>query len=262
MLRGALLLVTSALSFFGLQHMPVAEFTAIGMLTPLLVTLLAALLLREPCRRCAGLLVAGGFVGALIVVRPGSGLFGWAVLLPLAMAFTYASFQVLTSKPAALEHPLTTHFYTGLVGTLIAALLLASRSMWAARTARRRRWTGRCCWLVGLAGHLGPPVLILALGMAPTAMLMPFIYTQIAFASCSAGWSSAMCPTAGRWVGMAVIAACGAAAAWLNMREQPPCGSPAPLGATWPRWRTEAWPTIAPWRNTSKSIPTTRSRGC
>ncbi len=53
-LRGTLLLATSAMIFFGLQHMPVPEFTSINMLAPLLVTLLAAWLLRERVSRCAG----------------------------------------------------------------------------------------------------------------------------------------------------------------------------------------------------------------
>ena len=61
--------------------------------------LLAAWFLHEPVSPLRWALVCGGFVGALIVIRPGSGLFGWAVLFPLAGAFTYAAFQVLTSKP-------------------------------------------------------------------------------------------------------------------------------------------------------------------
>ena len=61
--------------------LPVAEFTAIVMLTPVMVTLLAAWLLKERVSRWRWALVAGGFVGVLIVIRPGSGLFGWAVLL-------------------------------------------------------------------------------------------------------------------------------------------------------------------------------------
>ena len=94
-LRGTLLLVTSGFSFFGLQYMPVPEFTAIYMLAPLLVTLLAATVLHEHVSALRWALVCGGFAGALIVIRPGSGLFGWAVLLPLAGTLAYAFFQVL-----------------------------------------------------------------------------------------------------------------------------------------------------------------------
>ena len=125
--RGVLLLLSSTFGFFGLQYLPVAEFTAITMLTPVMVTLLAATLLHEHVSRRRWLLVGGGLTGALIVIRPGSGLFGWAALLPIAGSMAYASFQVLTRKLASLESPFTTHFYTGLTGSLIVALaLLAS----------------------------------------------------------------------------------------------------------------------------------------
>jgi drug/metabolite transporter (DMT)-like permease len=125
LLRGSLLLGTSAMIFFGLQHLPVPELTAINMISPLLVTLLAAWLLHEPVSPLRWALVCGGLLGALIVIRPGSGLFGWAVLFPLAGAFSYAAFQVLTSRMSALDHPYTTHFWTGLVGMAIVTPLLA-----------------------------------------------------------------------------------------------------------------------------------------
>ena len=92
--------------------------------------------------------MAGGFAGALIVIRPGSGVFGWAVLLPLAGAVAYASFQVLTAL-AALENPYTTHFYTGLTGTLL--LDAAAAAPGPHRLLRGRCATagaaaaGRCC---------------------------------------------------------------------------------------------------------------------
>jgi drug/metabolite transporter (DMT)-like permease len=221
LLRGALLLSTSALSFFGLQHMPVAEFTAINMLTPVLVTLLAAWLLKEHVSGPRWVLVGLAFAGALIVIRPGSGLFGWAVIFPLACACTYASFQVLTSRRAGDEDPLTTHFWTGAVGTaLVLPLLWASTVDVAGVLAQAsgREWA--VLITAGLAGTTGHLLLILALGQAPASTLMPFMYTQIASATL-AGWVVfARLPDAAGWVGMAVIAAAGAASAWLNLRGQ------------------------------------------
>ncbi len=227
MLRGTLLLVTSALIFLGLQHMPVPELTSINMLAPLLVTLLAAWLLRERVSRLRWLLVGGGLLGALIVIRPGSGVFGLAVLFPLAGAFTYAAFQVLTSRMSALDNPYTTHFWTGLVGMLIVTPLLlwqAPPLLEAARAATVAQWT----LLAGVAalGTCGHLMLILALGMAPTATLMPFIYTQIPIATAISWLVFGQLPDAIAWVGMAVIMACGAAAAWLNLRARPAAAAP------------------------------------
>eukprot|EP01035_Chromulina_nebulosa_P008997 gene8997-12159_t len=168
--RGALLAATSALSFYGVQAMPVPEFTAINMLTPLLVTLLAAWLLKEPVSVLRWALVAGGFAGALIVIRPGSGGFGWAVLYPLAGACTYASFQVLTRRLSGTESPYTTHFYTGLVGTLLVTPVLLASDIQVWETLRAApAWQIALMLAIGALGTLGHLLLILALGMAPTS---------------------------------------------------------------------------------------------
>ncbi len=55
-----------------------------------------------------------------MILRPGGTVFSWAILLPLGLVATNAWFQVLTSKLARTENPLTMHFYSGWVGTLIA----------------------------------------------------------------------------------------------------------------------------------------------
>lgn len=219
-LRGALLLVTSALLFFGIQFMPVAEYTAVGMLTPVITTVLAALFLHEQVSRRRLALIAGGFVGALIVIRPGSGLFGWYALIPLAMAFVYAAYQLLTRRMSGLEHPLTTHFYTGAVGTALASLAL-----WLAPVpvAQPLAAAGAATWaliaLAGLMGTAGHLLFILAVARAPMAVLMPFTYAQIGFASFTGWLAFGHVPDGIAFVGMAVVAACGAAAVWLNFRE-------------------------------------------
>jgi drug/metabolite transporter (DMT)-like permease len=224
-LRGGLLLATSFCSFFGVQFMPVPEFTAISMLTPLLVTVLAAMFLHERVSGLRWLLVAGGFAGALVVIRPGSGVFGAAVALPLAGAVTYASFQVLTSRLAGSENPLTTHFYTGAVGTLgLLPVLAAATALHGGdavlATLQGLPWHAWPLMLVaGLLGTAGHLLLIFALGKARTATLMPFLYTQIAFATFIGWLAFDHLPDHWAWLGMGVIAACGASSAALNLRR-------------------------------------------
>lgn len=223
LLRGALLLTTSAFSFFGLQHVPVAEFTAINMLTPVLVTLLAAWLLKERVSRLRWALVALAFGGALVVIRPGAGIFGWEVLYPLACACSYASFQVLTSRLAGHEDPLVTHFWTGAVGTaIVLPVLWASPIDAAGALAQADALTWGVMVLAGLAGTAGHLMLILALGMAPASTLMPFVYTQIASATLAGFIVFGRLPDAFGWLGMGIIAVAGAASAWLNLRGQKP----------------------------------------
>lgn len=226
--RGLLLAATSAMSFYGVQHMPVPEFTAINMLTPLLVIVLAGWWLHEHVSALRWALVAGGFAGALIVIRPGSGVFGWAVLFPLAGAFTYASFQVLTRRLAGSESPYTTHFYTGLTGTLLLTPVLWASPLpvWATLQATPA-WGIGLMLAIGALGTVGHLLLILALGMAPTATLMPFVYVQIAVATVLGWLIFRQVPDGWAFVGMGVIAACGAAGAWLNVRSAPTRPAPA-----------------------------------
>ena len=125
-LRGVLLLATSFCSFFaraphagarvhGHQHADAAAGDACS----------PRRCCTSACRGCAGRSSCGGFAGALVVIRPGSGAFGWVVALPLLGAAAYASFQVLTSRLAGAESPMTTHFWTGFVGTVVLWPVLA-----------------------------------------------------------------------------------------------------------------------------------------
>jgi drug/metabolite transporter (DMT)-like permease len=123
-LRGLLLLMSSLFAFLSLKYMPVAEFTAIGAIVPLIITLLAATALGEKVSALRWALVIGGFVGTLTIIRPGGEDFSWALLLPLGMVATNTGFQVLTSKLARTEDPITMHLYTGWVGTLLVSAAL------------------------------------------------------------------------------------------------------------------------------------------
>jgi drug/metabolite transporter (DMT)-like permease len=226
-MRGGLLLVTSGMSFYGLQLMPVAEFTTLGMLTPVVVTMLAAWVLHEPVSRTRWALVCGGFVGALIVIRPGSGVFGLAAVFPLLMALCYGCFQVLTSRLASLESPYTTHFYTGFSGAVLLTPLLAHHAGDFIAALHAAPVSQVALVLVigafATAGHL---FLIFAFGLAPMATLMPFIYTQIACALAVSWLVFRHVPDGWAWVGMAVIAVCGALSAWLNARQTGRGGMP------------------------------------
>lgn len=217
--RGALLAFSSAMAFAALRRMPVAEFTAIIMLTPVVATLVARLWLKERISPLRWALVVGGFVGALIVIRPGSGIVGWAALLPLAACFSNAAFQIMTSRFAPHEDPFTTNFYTGATGMAIATpILLASvvdpiETLMAAPGVQVGALLAVA--MLGTAGHL---MLIMALGKAPASTLMPFQYAQLAVAALAGYVAFGVVPDGWGWVGMAIIGICGAASAWLNVR--------------------------------------------
>lgn len=220
--RGLLLLVVSVLGYYGVSLMPVGEFTAILMLTPLMVTLLAAVFLKERVSLLRWLLVAGGFAGALLIVQPWEGAdtsLGWVALLPLVMVLAYAAFQILTSRMARTEDAMTMHLYTGWVGAL--AMSLALPLIWQAIPDRE---TLALLFLLGLMGTVGHYLLILAFARAPAATLTPFLYAQIAFAMLAGWWVFDHIPGHVELGGIALIMACGATAAWLATRPAPkPC---------------------------------------
>jgi len=215
LLRGALLLVTSIFAFFSLRYMPLAEFTSIVLIAPLVVTLLAATVLKEQVSPLRWTLVAGGFAGTLVILRPGGGAFTWAMLLPFGLVVTNAWFQVLTSKLARTENPLTMHFYTGWVGALLASITLPF--VWT--TLPSWHWWALLC-LMGFMGTVGHFILILAYQRAPASTLTPYLYAQIAFAMLGGWLMFSQIPDTISLTGMALIAVCGAAGAWLTVRER------------------------------------------
>lgn len=212
-LRGLLLLATSTLGFASLIYMPLGEFTAIIMLTPLMVTLLAAAFLRERVNLLRWLLVLGGFSGALLVVQPAGSAIGWAIVLPLSLVVVYALFQILTSRMARTEDAMTMHFYTGWSGALLISLVLP----WVWRAIPDlRSWVLLC--LAGLFGTVGHFLLIQAFARAPAATLAPYLYAQIGFAML-AGWLVFdHVPGPLELWGIALIVVCGASTAWLAAR--------------------------------------------
>ena len=210
-LRGALLLSTSIFAFLSLRYMPLAEFTAVVLIAPLVV----ATVLKEQVSALRWSLVAGGFVGTLVILRPGSGTFSWAILLPLGLVLTNACFQVLTSRLAQTESPLTMHFYTGWVGTLIASCALPFA--WTALPSWHL-WGVLC--IMGVMGSIGHFLLILAYQRAPASTLTPYLYAQIGFATLGGWLVFSHVPDTGSLIGMGMIAACGAAGAWLTVRER------------------------------------------
>ena len=213
-LRGVLLLVTSLLAFASLKYMPVGEFTAIVLITPLAITVLAATVLQERVSPMRWGLVAGGFAGTLMIIRPGGQAFSWVSLLPLGLVITNAWFQVLTSKLARTEDPVTMHLYTGWVGALLTSLALPL--VW---TALPVWWLWAALCFIGLMATVGHYFLILAYQRAPAATLTPYLYGQIAF-SMLGGWLVfSHVPDDWSMLGIAMIAICGAGGAWLTVRE-------------------------------------------
>ena len=213
LLRGLLLVGSSLAAFTALQHIPVAEFTAIVALSPLVVTVLAALIFRERVSLLRWLLVLGGFAGALIIIRPGAESFSAMMLLPLLVLAANSSFQLLTSHMVRTEDPMTMHLYTGWIGALMSALALP----WAWAQLSGLEWARMM--VMGLSAAIGHFLLILAYSRTPVAVMAPYLYAQIAFAVIGGWLVFSHTPDGWALTGMCVIGTCGATGAWLILRQ-------------------------------------------
>ncbi len=212
--RGVLLTLVTGLAFLSLKLLPVAEFTAIVMTVPLLVTLLAACTLGEHVSPQRVWLVCGGFVGTLIIVRPGTAVFGWTLLIPLALVLVNAAFQLLTSKMARTEDAFTTQFYTTWVGTVLTSVPLFW--FWVPVTETRVLLE---LVLMGVAGVTGHFLLIMAFERSPAGTLMPYMYAQIGFAMVGGWLVFDHVPDQLSLLGIGLIALCGTAGGVLTVYE-------------------------------------------
>jgi drug/metabolite transporter (DMT)-like permease len=214
LVRGLLLLTSTFLAFSSLKVMQVSEFTAIIMITPLAITLMASLVLKEHVSLQRWLLVLGGFIGAMVIIRPGRSSFDPVLLLPLSIVVCNAAFQLLTSKMAQTENPMTIQLYTGLVGMVVASLILPFV------------WVSLPSWhlwllllLMGVASSGGHFLLILAYKKTSAATLTPYLYAQIVFAIVGGWIIFRYVPDGWSMLGIGLIALCGVLGAWLTVRE-------------------------------------------
>ena len=175
--RSLLMLFTSTIFFTGLSLIPLAESSAIMFVSPILVTVLSVPLLGERVGpwRWAG--VGAGFAGALIIIRPGMGVLQLAAFLPLGAACGHAIYQIATRELSRTDQPLTTLFYTPLAE--FVATSAAVPFLWVQPDLEG------CLLmtLLGLFGGIGHFALIKALTAAPVAIVAPFGYTNLIWAT-------------------------------------------------------------------------------
>jgi drug/metabolite transporter (DMT)-like permease len=165
--------------FLSLPHIGLAEATAIADINPVLITLGAALFLGERLgpRRIAGVIVA--LIGALIVIRPGAGVFTWWAILPLLCALSYATSALLTRKIGAQESVWASMVYAAVFGTVVAGIALPV--VWQPVAAGD-------LWLFALVACLGTGAqlcIIRSFSITEASVVAPFAYLGIVFA---AGW--------------------------------------------------------------------------
>jgi len=176
LLRSGLLFSATLLFFTSLSLMEFAEAVALLQTGPLIITALAALVLGEAVgiRRWSGVCI--GLIGALIIIRPGLGVFQPAALLALGAAVCMAAYQVATRMLSTADSIWTTLLYTAGVGTLIASAVVPF--FWTPPTLTEALLMAAIGVIAGF-GHLS---LVYGLSQAPASMLAPFNYTALVWA--------------------------------------------------------------------------------
>ena len=204
LLRGLMLAGSTLFFVFAIKQMPLAETSSITFIAPVLVTLMAAFFLKEKVEPARWLAVAGGFIGVLIIIRPGGGVFTWASVLPLCCASCFACYQILTRKMANLESPYTSIFYAGLVGSVLMSLTLPWVWVWPQNFIHGAMFLG-----IGIIGGLSHLIMIKAYDYAPASRLAPFSYTQLIWVTIMGYLVFDHFPDHWTLVGIAVIMASG-----------------------------------------------------
>ncbi len=176
LLRAALLIIEMNLVLMAFQLMPLADVHAILAVTPLLVTALSVPFLGEQVGWRRTLAVIVGFVGVLVILRPGIGVLQPGAILAIMAAFLYAFYNIVTRRIAAFDPAETTFLLQIIFGALL--LTFIGPFFWVMPALRH--WPlvlGQAT--LGAIGHL---CLVRALSLAPAVVVQPFTYTLLLYA--------------------------------------------------------------------------------
>lgn len=201
--RSVIMLLQMLFLFMSFQLMPIASAMGIVSISPILVTVMAVFLLNEKVSGWLWLGVFGGLAGAMIIIRPGSGVMTLAALAPFAAALVHASFQISTRYMAGRDPALTTVLYTPLAGTLYYTLILP----WHWSPLSAIEWTIMVgMGIVGGASHFA---MIKAFESAPASVVAPYYYCILLSTGTMGFLFFGEIPDLWTFVGGAVVAASG-----------------------------------------------------
>jgi drug/metabolite transporter (DMT)-like permease len=176
-MRGVALLGSSLLFISSLRFLPIAEASATGFVSPLFVTALSILFLKESVGLRRWLATAVGLFGVLIILRPGSSAFHPAAFFPLVSALSWACMLIMTRMMSGREAAITTMTYSAIVGVGILSALVPL--VWVAPS-----WHDILFGiLIGIASTAGQWIVVLAIRYADASVLAPFSYTQLLWVS-------------------------------------------------------------------------------
>jgi len=212
LLRGTLLVADTFLFFAALALIPLADTLALTFVAPLILTALSALALGEQVGLRRWSAVAVGFVGTLIIVRPGFAAFEPGALLAIGAGMAYAVYQLLTRKLAGSAPPLVTLGYTALVGTLVMTAALPA--YWVTPSLVD------FALMVGMGATAAVAhfLIISAFERAQASLLAPFNYCEMIGAVTIGYLVFGDFPDSWTWLGVLILVASGIYISWRERR--------------------------------------------
>lgn len=175
--RGLLLAAEVCVMVYAFTVLGLVESHAVFTCYPLLVAALSGPILGERVGWRRWIAIGIGFVGVLVILQPGRGVFAPAALIPLASASMFALYGLLTRFAARRDNAATSFFWTGIVGCVFMTAI--GVWAWEPMAAPDWGWMALLCLLAAL-GHW---LLIKCYEVAEAAAVQPFAYLQLVFAS-------------------------------------------------------------------------------
>jgi drug/metabolite transporter (DMT)-like permease len=221
--RGVLVAMSSTLFFAAIKIMPLADALAITFISPFFLTILSAVFDKERIGWRRWTAVAAGFVGMLVIVRPSYAAFGWQALVPAASGFVFAVYTLLNRRLTAFDTPLTMQFTAGLSGCLFLTLVLGASwfvglpDLSPSPLGLREIGFLLCMGVFSVSGHL---MYVQASKLAPTSLIAPMQYVEIAAAAVLGYAVFGDFPDFWKWVGIVIIVASGAYVFWRESRAR------------------------------------------
>lgn len=214
LLRSACLLVATLCFFSGLRYLPIAEGSAITFLAPIFVVILSQPVLGERPTRSRWVAAIIGFIGVLVLLRPGSAVFHPAALLLIVTALANGLYQMLTRKLTA-DSVHTTLFYSALLGAVVMTLALP----WGFDASPLSPLKAGLLVMLGVFAGTAHWLITRAFLIAPASLLTPFTYLQMVWATLAGYFVFDHLPDRWSFVGMAIIVGSGVMLALVERRR-------------------------------------------
>jgi drug/metabolite transporter (DMT)-like permease len=204
LVRGVMFMAMTGINFWALQYLQLTVTSAIFFTVPLIIAVLGAPLLGEKLDAGRWTAIIIGFVGVLVIVRPGSADFHPAMLASVVNAILYALFMLMTRRLAAYDSPETIQYLPAVAATIgLAPFAIAAWEL----PDTALEWTVAC--LLGVIGASGHYLLALAHRYAPATVIAPFLYQQVFYMAAFGYLVFGDVPSAAVWVGAAIVIASG-----------------------------------------------------